>query len=321
MTAFNSTFAEAKFEALGTKCHVILFGLGPYEVDAATTTVQQEVDRYDSIFSVYRSDSEITKVNVSQIRTIAVSCDFAQLTSVYLEKYSSSGGLIDPTTGYELIELYARSNPLVAQLNVEKHFRPVGFEEFSVDLTEGAAEAQLTRPIGAFLDFGGLGKAWIADRIAGTLTSNFGGGVLVNLGGDIATSGAVPSSGWTIKITDDFSLDPSAPGGSVQIFGGGVATSSLVTRRWSDGFGKARLHVVGTDLETSSIVTVTAVGVSALEANYHSLSALILRDGAVPWLIRRRTPALVRTIDGRGLAVSGWPTSSEASDDHLIGAN
>ncbi len=321
MSTPSSDFAEMNFEALGTRCHVIFYGTAYANNKLARDFVLSEIERYDAIFSVYRSDSEITRVNVSNSQTLTTSRDFAELTALYIEKYRSSNGLVDPTKGFELIELYRSSNPLVA-IGQESHFfRSVNFGEFSVKLTPHSDTGQIRRPVGAFMDFGGLGKAWIADRVANLLITEYGGGVLVNLGGDIATDGQVPPDGWTIKVTDDFSLDATAPGWSVRIFGGGLATSSTATRRWRDSSGNERLHVVGENIEKSTIVTVTAVGVCAFEANYQSLSALVAGDGAVPWLMRSKTPSLVRTLDGRGLAVSGWPTTGEITKDDLIGAN
>ncbi|MDA8197386.1 MAG: FAD:protein FMN transferase [Actinomycetota bacterium] len=321
MDTTASSFAELAFEALGTKCHIIFYQYGDEAISSASSIVRSEISRYDEIFSVYRHDSEITHVNISSDSRLLVSREFAELTSMYIDSYTSSGGIIDPAMGFELIDLYRRYNSRIDELSSNGFFRGVDFKEVSVDLPISSSESWISRPVGMFLDFGGLGKSYIADRIASLLAAQFSGGVLVNLGGDIATGGTVPQGGWNIKVTDDFSLDPTAPGGSICIFGGGLATSSLVTRRWSDSRGDERLHIIGEGVKSSSIATVSAVAKSAFDANFYSLGALLMGEQAVPWLIRKQVPSLVRTSDGRGFAVSGWPTNSKSSDMNLIGAS
>lgn len=321
MVELKNTFAELALEALGTKCHIIFADFTNSAISEATDLVKSQLERYDLIFSVHRSDSEATRVNIASSSTMAVSDEFALLVSLYKEKYVASDHKIDLTAGFDLLDLYRRFNPLVEEACNKDFFRRIDFSDVSVVLASDDSSAQLSRPVGAFLDFGGLGKAFIADRIASTLVASFSGGVLVNLGGDISTAGVVPYGGWNVKVTDDFSLDTAASGGSVRIFGGGIATSSIVTRTWDDSSGSKRLHIVGEGLKKSSIATVTAVGLSAFEANYYSLASLLMGDNAVPFLIKSRVPSLVRSLDGRGLAVSGWPMKSEDSENNLIGVN
>ena len=60
-------------------------------------------------------------------------------------------------------------------------------------------------PRGIELDLGSTGKALAADLAAAAAYRATGGGLLVNLGGDIATAGTAPVGGWRIRCTEDSS--------------------------------------------------------------------------------------------------------------------
>jgi thiamine biosynthesis lipoprotein ApbE len=62
-------------------------------------------------------------------------------------------------------------------------------------------------------------RARAADRLASLAAGVAGGGVLIGVGGDIATAGPVPSRGWRVRIVDG-STEPAA----TRIGSGGLAT-------------------------------------------------------------------------------------------------
>ena len=61
------------------------------------------------------------------------------------------------------------------------------------------------------------------------------GGVLVSLGGDIATAGDAPDGGWRILVAEDSEAPADADGETIAIPGGAIATSSTTVRRWHRG--------------------------------------------------------------------------------------
>ena len=69
-------------------------------------------------------------------------------------------------------------------------------------------------------------KAWVADRAAQAAAQAGDCGALVGVGGDIAVSGPAPARGWAVHVTDDHRSAPTAPGQTVTIRSGGLATSS-----------------------------------------------------------------------------------------------
>ena len=78
-------------------------------------------------------------------------------------------------------------------------------------------------------------KAFAADRAAQQVATALDCGVLVSLGGDIALAGSAPGDGWPIRVTDDHAAGFDAPGQTVALTSGGLATSSVTVRRWNQG--------------------------------------------------------------------------------------
>src|SRR5205823_12772056 len=105
------------------------------------------------------------------------------------------------------------------------------------------ARSSVRLPPGVQLDLGATAKAWAADRAAAAAAAATGSGALVSLGGDIATSGTAPAGGWLIHVTDDHRSDPTAPGQTISIRSGGLATSSTSVRRWRSR-GLAMHHII-----------------------------------------------------------------------------
>src|SRR5262249_43643427 len=124
-------------------------------------------------------------------------------------------------------------------------------------------------PVGMKLDLGATAKALAADRAAAAVAGATGAGVLVSLGGDISTAGRVPAGGWHIHVTDDHRSSPSAPGQTVAISSGALATSSTTTRRWRRA-GEEMHHIL--DPQTGSPArgpwrTVSVTATTCVDAN------------------------------------------------------
>src|SRR5205823_3090018 len=122
---------------------------------------------------------------------------------------------------------------------------------------------------GVVLDLGATAKALASDHAAATAQSEEAGGVLVSLGGDIATAGHAPGEGWRIRVTDDHRSGPEAPGQWITISAGGLATSSTSARRWRrDGQDLHHLIDPSSQLPARSPWrTVSVAAGSCLDAN------------------------------------------------------
>jgi thiamine biosynthesis lipoprotein len=171
-------------------------------------------------------------------------------------------------------------------------------------------------PPGVVLDLGATAKAHTADRCAALVAERLGTGVLVSLGGDLATAGAAPRGGWRVQVQDR----PGEPAGSVRLAAGGaLATSSMIGRRWRRD-GRVLHHVLDPrTCRPAPVVwrTVTVAATTCLAANTASTASLVRGQRAVGWLGTLGLPA--RLVDARGdvITVNGWPQDDPTPSDWL----
>jgi len=316
---------SARWEALGTSVVLRLTDSGALEV--ARETVERELDAIDRACSRFRADSELSRVNSRAGRSVVVvSPLLIEAVEMALSAAELTGGDVDPTVGAALeLAGYDRDwRQLVPPLDGEPEPgepepRPAitarvraGWR--TVTVNRGSSSIHI--PTGMKLDLGATAKAWAADRAARAVYDATGAGVLVSLGGDIATAGVAPGGGWRIRVTDDHRSDLGAPGQTVSILSGGLATSSTTVRRWSHE-GRNMHHII--DPATGAPIagtwrTVSVAAASCTDANIATTAALVRADGAPAWLEELRLPARLVNRDGNVLAIGDWPAEALVGD-------
>ena len=145
--------------------------------------------------------------------------------------------------------------------------------------------------------------------------------MLVSFGGDLRTAGPAPAGGWSVRVTDDHRAAVSAPGQTITIGSGGLATSSTTTRRWRSSSGEAVHHLLdpATGLPADSPWrTVSVAAANCLDANIASTAAIVRGAPAVMWLESLGLPARLVDEDGVAYHIAGWP--AEGDDLALAGS-
>jgi thiamine biosynthesis lipoprotein ApbE len=172
-----------------------------------------------------------------------------------------------------------------------------------------AALATVRIPSGIVLDLGATAKAWAADRGARAVWAAARCGVLVSVGGDIATAGPAPAGGWRIHVTDDHRSGPDAPGQTVAISDGGLATSSVAVRRWRHG-EQTMHHIIDPSSGAPASGpwrTVSVAAADCADANIAATAALVRGERAPAWLDGLGLPARLLAHDGAVLRIGDWP--------------
>jgi FAD:protein FMN transferase len=150
-----------RFRAMG--CDVVVAATDP-------TAVAEVLDRWEETFSLFRPESELSRLNRSQARVTLVSPRFAEALEVALDVAAETEGLVDPT-------LCGRWCDVVV------------------------SGRMVSRPPGLALDLNGVVKALAVDKAAATLTRPG----FVSVGGDLAVRGpvdvALPASG-AIRVVE-----------------------------------------------------------------------------------------------------------------------
>lgn len=168
-------------------------------------------------------------------------------------------------------------------------------------------ERVVTVPPGILLDLGATAKAIAADRCAHRAHHATGSGVLINLGGDIATAGPAPDGGWQVLVHDD----TDDPAGSVALpTGAALATSSTIRRRWRRDADVVH-HILDPRTGWSADPVWRTVSVAAqtcLAANTVSTAAIIRGWRALDWIRALGIPARLVDSERNVHTICGWPS-------------
>ncbi|WP_202879204.1 FAD:protein FMN transferase [Nocardioides cynanchi] len=272
----------------------------PAALPAAVEVVRAGLDEVELACSRFRPDSEISGLSTGRNR---LSPMLADLVGTALDAAEASGGLVDPTVGSVVRELgYDRSIELLpadgAAVRVEQQVPGWRRVQLYGD--------RLELPGGLLLDLGATAKARAADLTARRVADLIGVGVLVELGGDIATAGPGPDAGWQVLVADS----PDDPACQVTLQPGwALATSSTVRRAWRRG-GVRLHHIVDPRTAAPAAPVWRSASVAAptcVEANTASTAAVVLGHEATRWLGDRGFTARLVDQRHRVCRVGGWP--------------
>lgn len=301
---------RSSFRAIGTMIELVV--TDPAVEREALQLLRARLVELDAAASRFRPDSELSAVNSAARHrayrtqvgtTLAAALEAARRTSALTD------GLVTPTVGRALITagydadldvVRARASRATSSLVAV----PPRDGSLSAGWTFDPVRRELTVDAGVQLDLGASAKAWAADSIAAELAARMDGGFLVNLGGDVATSGALPSTGWSIGVADHHGAVLQRVCGAGQAF----ATSSTRLRTWQQG-DVPRHHII--DPRTGSPADtiwsqVTCAAANAVEANAASTASIILSEDAPGWLEAAGVAARLDALDGRVLRTAGW---------------
>ena len=162
---------------------------------------------------------------------------------------------------------------------------------------------------GVVLDLGATAKAVAADRSARTVAERLGCGVLVGLGGDIATAGAAPDGGWQVDVQDT----EDDPGQRISLQPGwSLATSSTQKRRWRRS-GAALHHILDPRTLWPAAPVWRSVSVAAPScelANTWSTAAIVYGGSAPERLARADVSARLVGADREVWFIADWPEAA-----------
>lgn len=274
---------ELSFGLFGTEVRLLLSGAGGDRRDprAALAAVRARLEHLHSVLTRFDRDSELSQLNASTGRTIAISEPLRDALAAALAAAEFSGGLVDPTllpclervgyarsrVGVEPADLAAALAAAPARRAAEPH--PGGiWRQIELDVATQAVRV----PAGVRLDLGGSAKGMAVDVAARMLAA--WPGFAVDAGGDIRVGGlfAAPR-----MVRVEHPLDGNIAG-EFTVTRGAVATSGLRTRVWRTEGGYAH-HLIdparGVPAWTG-VIQATALAPTALEAETLAKSALLL---------------------------------------------
>lgn len=269
-----------------------LYAASAKTADAAFALADAELRRIEALWSRYRDDSIVSRINAAAgDAAVTVDEETALLLDYAAQAWQVSGGLFDITSGVLRRVWRFAEGRAPAPEAIAAHLPMIGW---------GKAEWQrpdFRLPVaGMEIDFGGLGKEYAADRIAALWRARGSAG-LINLGGDIVATGTAGHEPWRIGIQH-----PRRPGelaAVLPLVEGALATSGDYERCLIVD-GKRYCHVLNpfTGWPAGELASVSVIAPSCLVAGTLATTAMLKGAEGENWLAGQGVQHLVIPATG-----------------------
>lgn len=263
-------------------------------------------DRCEAVWSRFLLDSDISRLNWANGRSITVDPLTVRLLLAMREGADLTGGEFNPTVLPDLIEAgYAASTVEPSRVTV----LPEGSRTAPrLELT--VSDDVVSLPRDTALDAGGIGKGLAADLVVEFALAHGAWGALAEFGGDVVADGEAPTTdGWTVAV-ENAGDDSQAPF-TMRLARGAIVTSSQVRRRWAIG-DQTRHHLIdprtggsaATHVQTATVIAATGARAEVLA------KPAFLRDPAdyLAWLPTVGGAALLLCDGGELIESENWET-------------
>ena len=272
-----------RFVAMASPCELLVDTDDRAEADALGRVAQAEASRVEAAYSRYLPGNVVHRINHAGGAPVAVDDETALLLDYAAACHQMSGGRFDITSGaLRRAWKFDGSSRVPTAAAIHAALEHVGWHRARW------ADHVLTLPAGMEIDFGGIGKEYAVDRVAGLVAARTQHSFLVNFGGDLFAAGArVGDRPWAVGVDD-----PTRPGEAsvyrIEIKRGGLATSGDA-RRFVLHEGRRLGHILdprtGWPVEDAPR-SVTVLAPTCMEAGTLSTLAYLVGPGATAFLER-----------------------------------
>jgi thiamine biosynthesis lipoprotein len=259
--------------AMACPCEVLIRTDSAGDATHLASLARSEAQRIEHKFSRYRPDNIVATINSAEGRTVTLDTETARLLHYAASCFALSDGLFDVTSGILRRAWKFDGGEVTPDLPQIDSLRAlVGWQHVQLE------DHCLTIRPGMEIDLGGLGKEYAVDRVCRILQEESQAAVMVNFGGDIAVSGGLHGTPWSIGIADPESPERSL--GMIELERGAVTTSGVSYRHcYVDGRRLGHILDPRTGWPVADAPrSVTVVGDFCLEAGM--LSTLAMLHGA-----------------------------------------
>lgn len=269
-----------EFRAMASPCEVHIEMRSRKRATQLMQRAKSEALRIERLFSRYRHDNVVHRINNSEGRTITVDTETARMLNFADQCFELSNGLFDVTSGVlrEVWQFDGTARPPI-QEDVDRLLDRVGWEKVSWQ------PPHFTLPAGMQIDFGGIGKEYAVDRAVALLKESTNVPFLVNFGGDLhAVAAPVSTGAWTVGIEAVKHAQNVVK--TVQLQRGALTTSGDAQRYvLSDGIRYGHVLNPGTGWPTPlAPSSVTVAGNTCIEAGILSTLAILMGEKAESFL-------------------------------------
>ncbi len=174
---------RGSFEAMASPCEILMEVDDKFLAEKILEAVSAEAKRIEQKFSRYRDNNIIFNINNACGKSISVDDETARLIDFSDNLYKMSEGLFDITSGVlRKAWKFDGSNNVPESKQVKEILSTVGWNKVSWK------DQQLKMQAGMEIDLGGVGKEYAVDRCVQIVRDMTAESVLINFGGDLATT-------------------------------------------------------------------------------------------------------------------------------------
>ncbi|MDD5397084.1 MAG: FAD:protein FMN transferase [Candidatus Moranbacteria bacterium] len=290
--------ANVSFDGLGTEIGLRIVVGNPDEFERAKKDLEQArgmYEKFSKVFSRFEAESNLTAVNNALGAFHDVPVEFVEIASHCLEYYQKTDGVFDPriistleAVGYK--GDFKKGNFKLA--NSEKHDKQlVALDQYLK--IENNKVCFLRR-----MDFSGIAKGFITDKVAEFLKSKGWKNFLLDSGGDMFLSG-VDQAGdaWRINV-EGIPYEKMM----FALSGNGLATSGISKRKWEIN-GQKFHHLINPKKPESflfDLKTVTVISKNTEDADVWAKTLFLMgKESAIMYARENDLAAIVLGYDGR----------------------
>ncbi len=245
---------------MGTVVEITLREDAPEAASAAF----DEIARLEAIFTTYRKDSELSRINAAAPEPVRVSPEVAEAVELAFRVCELTDGAFDPTVG-PLVRLwnFSEGGRVPRKEELEQALAFVGCHNIRLD--KDAMTVALSRK-GVSLDLGGIAKGYIVDKALEVLKERGIEWAIINAGGDVTFYSVDPSERFRVGIRHPDRADGLL--GTILVGSGSVATSGDYERYFiKDGVRYHHILDPRTGMPARGLRSVTVVSKEAYLAD------------------------------------------------------
>jgi len=229
--------------------------------------------KIDSIFnsidmsmSTYNSNSLITKINNN--KEVLLDDHFKYVFNTSKKIYYETSGDFDPSIGPLVNSL--DFGPQTNNISTDSLMKLVGLDKFKI------FQNKLQRPLNSFLDFNAIAKGYSVDMISEFLIFNNITNFLVEVGGEIRSSGLnlADDRNWRVGLdTPTFDGLQNEIYKAFNLIDKSMATSGVYRKFKIDSLGNKYAHIIDPKTGYSSktnILSITVIADNCIEADAYA---------------------------------------------------
>ena len=291
-------FYERSFYIMGSVFEYKLYCRKRADCDNVVIESQKRLNEIDRIFSNYRDDSVLAKVNSNAgKRPVKVPREFINLVKTSISFSKATGGLFDISVGY-LFELWKKSAELdkpPTDKQIALALNCVGYDNIEIDETESTIffKSDCLR-----LDFGAIGKGYSVDEVAKIVAKHRITKALLNFSGNIlAVDFPTDPEGWEVGIKNPFNTDQNLE--TLKIHDLAVATSGDYEKNFRIK-GKTYSHIINpiSGLPSQELSSITVFANTATGADAFSTAFAVMGLEGTKHYLRNNSNVAVYAVWG-----------------------